>query len=462
MAPVPNDERASLMTHITSRLTLGGHRRAATRAVAAAALAAATTGCSLDDILDVDDVDVATPESLTGAAALPIVLGGAVANFQVGYFGSGNVNESSGQIGYSGLLADEIRSSDTFPTRNDIDQRRIQLDNSSNEAQFIALSRARSAADLAIRRYQEFGPDEPGLALAYALDGFSTIMFGENYCSGVPFSTLTDAGGTVYGMPLTTVEMFERAVAKFDSALALEQITGEYENLALVGKARAHLNLGEYAEAAAAAAQVDDGFDFLIAASATTNRQNNGVWTFFQNTERLTLVNDEGGNGLDFLAANDPRVPYLDEESAGFDDVTNYVEQLLYPARDSDVPLATDIEARLIVAEAQLNGAVAGSYLTTLNEIRADNGLAADLTDPGTEAGRVDQLFRERAFWLFLTSHRLGDLRRLIRQYDRTEDQVFPVGNWHKGGTYGDDVNLPVPAVEENNPNFTGCLDRDA
>ena len=37
------------------------------------------------------------------------------------------------------------------------------------------------------------------------------------------------------------------------------------------------------------------------------------------------------------------------------------------------------------------------------------------LQDPGTPDGRVDLLFHERAFWLYLTGHRQGDLRRLIR-----------------------------------------------
>jgi len=26
---------------------------------------------------------------------------------------------------------------------------------------------------------------------------------------------------------------------------------------------------------------------------------------------------------------------------------------------------------------------------------------------------------------------------------------------------YGTDVNFPVPVTEKNNPNFTGCLDRN-
>jgi hypothetical protein len=77
----------------------------------------------------------------------------------------------------------------------------------------------------------------------------------------------------------------------------------------------------------------------------------------------------------------------------------------------------------------------------------------------------VDLLFEERAYWLWLTGHRLGDLRRLIRQYGRTANQVFPVGAVPPGvaaNTYGSDVNFIIPADERNNPLFRGCINRDA
>ena len=51
-------------------------------------------------------------------------------------------------------------------------------------------------------------------------------------------------------------------------------------------------------------------------------------------------------------------------------------------------------------------------------------------------------------------------MRRLVRQYGRTVDQVFPQGVHYKGGSYGGDVNLPVVTAERNNPNFKGCTDR--
>ena len=40
-------------------------------------------------------------------------------------------------------------------------------------------------------------------------------------------------------------------------------------------------------------------------------------------------------------------------------------------------------------------------------------------------------------------------------------DAVFPTGAYHKGGSYGGDVNFPIPIEEENNPNGAGCLDRN-
>jgi hypothetical protein len=78
----------------------------------------------------------------------------------------------------------------------------------------------------------------------------------------------------------------------------------------------------------------------------------------------------------------------------------------------------------------------------------------------------VDLVFRERAFWLFSTGHRTGDLRRLVRHYGRTPATVFPTGAWHKGGNYGADVTMPIPQAEQNNPNVgsgnEACIDRNA
>ena len=84
------------------------------------------------------------------------------------------------------------------------------------------------------------------------------------------------------------------------------------------------------------------------------------------------------------------------------------------------------------------------------------------LADPGGHAARVDLLFRERAFWLFLTANRMSDMRRLVRQYGRPVNAVFPSGTYKDGVPYGSEINLAPPAVENFNPNYTGCIDRNA
>lgn len=87
-------------------------------------------------------------------------------------------------------------------------------------------------------------------------------------------------------------------------------------------------------------------------------------------------------------------------------------------------------------------------------DAQVDDADLAPLTAPTTAAAARDMLFSERAFWLFLTGHRLGDLRRLVYQYGLPQDAVYPTGDYHKGGVYGSDVVFPLDFDESNNPNF--------
>ena len=126
------------------------------------------------------------------------------------------------------------------------------------------------------------------------------------------------------------------------------------------------------------------------------------------------------------------------------------------------MPTADYLEAQLIIAESELQSGALGAMTQRLNDLRSTAGLDP-LANPVDQATATDLLFRERAFWLFLTGHRLGDLRRLVRQYGRPADSVFPSGTYFKGGiTYGPGVNLPLPVTETNNPKVQGCLDRNA
>jgi starch-binding outer membrane protein, SusD/RagB family len=138
---------------------------------------------------------------------------------------------------------------------------------------------------------------------------------------------------------------------------------------------------------------------------------------------------------------------------------------MLWTVAETPVAIVSGVEARMLEAEAQLRAQNAAGALATLNAARTTVAGLTPLTDAGTDAARVDQLFRERAFWLFGRGNRTGDLRRLIRQYQRPAASVFPTGAWHKGGSYGTDVTIPVPLSEQNNPNVPAagaCIDRNA
>lgn len=456
----------------------------------------ALAGCDVDDILDVTDPDIADPGAFGDAAALAPIRAGVLGDFHVAYVGTPQGGGGTeGQILISGLLGDEWIHSGTFPTRSEIDIRQITINNGTVQNTTRNLYRARASAEAAVASFEELDPNTAGHAEMLSLAGFTYVYFGENYCSGVPFSQLNPDATFTFGGQETTEQIFTRALNRADAAIGVATAaeSSTHLNLARVLKGRALLNLGQYEEAAAAVAAVPTSFRYLDLASENTSREQNGVYTLNAITERWSVANNEGGNGLPYRTAftnGDPRTPWRRAgNDVGFDRRTPQYDQRIYPSRSAPTPIANGIEARLIEAEAALQRGDNEEFISTLNDLRANvrtllgaqyedfNLIVPDasldpVTDPGTQEGRVDLLFQERAFWLWLTSHRLGDMRRLIRQYGRAAEDVFPVGDYHKnvfGGVYGDDINIPISIDERNNPEFADfppnedlCLHRGA
>lgn len=325
---------------------------------------------------------------------------------------------------------------------------------------------------------------------AFALLGYTELFLAEDYCAGIPLDqVLPGSGGIQYGTPLTTDSLFGVAEAHFDSALANAHGDANVISLASVGLGRVRLDRGHFAEAKAAVALVPVQFVYNIVTN-TSNVTNLYYQDFPPSSCGTFSVSDrEGGNGLDFISAHDPRL-VIDSTSGQtcdlrYSNVPN--TRLYYPTKfgspSAKIPMATGIEARLIEAEADLHANNA-AWLADLNTLRTTcaigspcanpapagtGGVAglAPLTDPGSANARIDLVFRERAFWLFGTGTRLGDLRRLIRQYGRSADTVFPAGAYGGGlipsmATYGTDVSIGLPSFGSGssvtNPNYVGCL----
>jgi hypothetical protein len=425
----------------------------------------ASAACDPNKALEVKDIDVVDPSQINSKAALPGLRNGVLSTFQLAFSGGADLANGGheGQATMSGLLGDEFLNAESFPDRISVDQRDIIPSNLSLVALFLDLSRARATADFASSKYTALDAGADGQAEVLGIAGFTYILFAENYCSGVPFSTLSSTGDVTYGQSQTRDQVLQTAVAKFDSAItiATTQKDNDLLNLARVGKGRALLDLGNFAGAAAAVSQVPSNYQYLVRSSANSQRQNNGIWNYTANTFAFSVPDREGGNGLPYLSADDPRLPVVATGQLGFDRATPFNLQLKYPDLAANVVLASGTEARLIEAEAAFRAGTPGQAIATLNALRANAGMTP-LTDPGSDAERTNLLFSERAFWMWGTSHRLGDMRRLVRQYSRSQSTVFPVGDYHKGGEYGSDVNFPVSSDERNNPNFTGCIDRSA
>jgi starch-binding outer membrane protein, SusD/RagB family len=480
------------MTALTNRVAVRG----AVRSLLGAAVLIALAGCeSPTEVLEVQDPDILNPSDVQSAAGANAVRLGALTRLNAATSGLTGTTTNTGNAGtetlfmLGGLLADEWNNGDTFIDRQQVDQRSVALPahNTFLTTANRALHRARLAAEQAIDLLGQYASTAPAWQVAemHFVQAYVINLMAEHYCNGLTFSTVEN-GVEQYGTPMTTQAAYQLALQHTDDGLAL--ITGttaddqRVRNALQVTRGRILLNLDRAAEAATAVAAVPTAFRYRMLQSQTT--RDNVVWTFNNSARRYSVSSVEGGNGLDFATANDPRIPTCQGGDATCraigvtqtrrDDNTSallYIQRL-WPARDSSVVIVSGVEARLIEAEAQL-AANPGTALNTLNALRAPTGTGsggvaglAALTDAGSPAAREDQLFRERAFWLFGRGHRLGDLRRLIRQYDRPANTVFPTGTWHKGGAYGGDVNLPIPEAERNNPNMpqTGqlCTDRSA
>src|SRR5438876_788100 len=303
-----------------------------------AALALPVTGCN--DPLNVQDPDVVPPGNLNNKSVLPTIRAGAIGDFALAHTGSG-ADGSGGTVEgvtmYGGLLADEWINSETFPTRIEVDSRGpIQKTNADVGLWFRNMHRGRRAAEFAAERYRTLAPDttaETGLSEVLSLAGYTYVFFAETWCSGVPVSTVAADGTITYGAPLSTLQLLNTAIGRFDEATAAATALDTTRvsattrrtliRLAAVGKARALLDQGQFATAAAlvSSTAVPTSFSYTVQHSENTTRENNGVFNATQIFKRYAVGDREGGYtaafapsgtgpGLPYRSSGDPRIQW--------------------------------------------------------------------------------------------------------------------------------------------------------
>lgn len=452
--------------------------------IAAAGLIAIGTfsvaGCEQlrEDLLAAEDPDIINPATVNSAEAADALRIGALSRFR------GITAGGEGPWLDGGLLVDEWKSSNTFFQHNETDQRTVQESNSIVQGMLRDLYRSRTNAREALIALRTFKPEPvANFGQMYYVIAMSELMLAQSFCNGTPLGDAS-SGVPEYGPPLTNAEVFTIALAHADSALTLAAATDTFavsvRYASAVTKGRILLELGRFNEAAAAVANVPTTFQWRNTFSLTAG--SNQMWSLNTSAKRFTVGDsfDVGGiitNALPFASSGDPRVPVTGTSGGsspagkGFDTSTNFVFQRLW-GRIDPAPIVSGLDARLIEAEVRLKQPtpdIAG-MMTIMNALRAapqnlgaiSSPVMTALATPTTADAAITLYFREKAFWTFGRGLRHPDLRRLIRQYGRTQAQVFPMGQFFKGGTYGSDVNFPVTVDEQNNPAFTACLDRNA
>jgi hypothetical protein len=462
----------------------GGSRFRIAFGAAGLAFVSLLAGCNAKEtLLEATDPDVINPSDAQSAeGALALYRGGLSRLRQIA---GGSGGEGSTWL-FGGLLADEWSTSSTFVQNDETDERQTQLNNGTVTTMFRDLSRTRTSANQAIAGMKEFRPTElTRIGEMYFARGFAEMQMASDFCNGIPLSDGTGVD-IVYGSPKPISDIFTIAIASLDSAIALatgaDTASVSVTRAAKIVKARAQQGLGLIAEAAVTVAGIPTSYAYNQTYLAGSG--DNTLWAQPNSSGRYTVGDSLEGNGRDllvknvipFFSAKDPRLPVSYSVSANGKDTTKaqdgltFVRKTTLYARTTPVAVVNGIDARMIEAEAALKAGNTTQWLSIHNALRAappklgevQPAVMTALTDPGTADARLNLHFREKAFWTFSRGQRLGDLRRLIRQYGRTPENTFPVGVHYRGGTYGADVNLPVPQAEQNNPNFTQCLDRKA
>lgn len=353
----------------------------------------------------------------------------------------------------TGLVGNELEIGTTLIVMKEYDKRDFNPSASSYTSQICSgavegnvglykpLSTARYQADNTVRLLEGWTDAEVAnrqrlLATAANYAGYSLILLGESMCSAA----------IDLGPELTPAQLFQEAESRFGKALAAAQAAGDtdLQRWAQVGRARARLRQGNAAAAATDAQNVPIGFVKQATYSTESPRRENLVWVHGQRSRTYTV--DPAYRGLTFGGVADKRVDVVRGPGSAADGVTPLWIANRYGSASAPIPIATGVEARLIVAEAAGGQTAVG----IINELHDRVGLPPfQSNDP---AAIRAQLVEERKREFFLDGHHLGDLRQYGIPLTPAPGTPFKDG----GGVYQDQKCFPLPDVERlNNPNLT-------
>jgi starch-binding outer membrane protein, SusD/RagB family len=354
------------------------------------------------------------------------------------------------------LVGDEMANANLSNRLWDYDRRTILPTNTvysttrcdnGDPTVYTVISTARYDADNVLRLLDGWTDEQvPGriglIATAAAYAGYSLVLLGEGMCSAA----------LDVGPELTPAQILTEADARFTRAIDAATQAGDTVtvNLALLGRARARLGLGNKAGAGADAALIPPGFRVDGTYSGVKTQRENRVFTTFYRDLIATV--DVPFQDANFAGTPDPRAEVIDLQTPGADGVTEVFASTKYPSIDSPIPVARWEEAQLILAEADVAAGDVGGAVNIINTLHTNAGLPS--YGGGTPEEVMTQIIEERSHELFLEGQRMGDIIRYGLPLYPAPGTPFSIGAG-TSGEYGTQVCFPLPAAERNNnPNI--------
>ena len=435
----------------------------ATKGALVVALMSGIAACSFDSLLDVNNPEELSEEALQDETLIAVLLNGTIGDFNRAF--------DDPFIWRGSMFTDEQITGINWEQTARLSQRVVQFDEGDADLMFSELSRAREQGDSISGRFRtllENPATDARMATALAYAGYSYIMLGDAMCEAT-----VSIGADIY-QPL---DLYGFARDRLSEALSIAQAAGEDDlsNFIRVGLTRAHLNLGNDAEVMSIAPQVPESFRWWAEYDPDDPDIDNTL------EARVTGSNHSLGMHPNFLAGGpsnfgqqdlepfltDPRVQHRASWRLGHNRLTqlytpkqglmfsDYNGETIADGGDppeygpgTGITVASGLEALHNYYEAM---GPTPETLDFVNERRAvGNQAPVNLTGDELMLELRDQRGRD----LFMSGHRLGDLRRWLRE----GDDMFPSGTHptEQWGSYGNATCFPMPLEEyEGNPNLS-------
>ena len=406
-------------------------------------------GC--DSLTDVQPNDKTVPaDELENPSSFEARLVGAQADFFFAY---------DMAIAWQGLYTDEL-----YDPGSSVEQRRVLSSNATigsvDEAPegidglWTPMQRAAFVTndlqgDIKDENFPEQVPDPENssqLARVSLFAGYTKVVLADLFCS-LAF------GGD--GPERSPADTYQQAVEDFTEAIDASDAASEIRNAAYVGRARAHLQLGNEDQALSDANEVPRGFEYAPSAFSTNSqREQNDLWNMLTDSQRFTVDPRFRSMIIDGSETPDPRVDVFQDpdDPFGIDGSTPQYQAEKYTSPTSPIRIASWVEAQYIIAEIE-GGQEA---VDIINDVRSEQGIEETFSS-SDEVEIRNKVMDERRRALFLEGQRMGDLRRYDDKFDNLpEEGRFPTGqdaDIDPASEYEDGVCFPLPDAErETNP----------